>query len=150
MTKQELDRMIAAKKKYPKAGRRVLAKEAGVSQSMVQRWLKKNMAGVGVKPSSVKKAVAPSIEVKKVKTLSDFRNTYDKATIVPAKVKAALKVLGASGWEYEVAFVKLAGVSLMDLALFREEFAPYIVNLKDNKRAWAGSTKTATTMREML
>lgn len=150
MTKQELDRMIAAKKKYPNVGRRTLAKEAGVSPSMMQRWLRKNIAGASMKPSAGKKIVAQPADIKKVKTLSDFRNTYDKATIVPAKVKAALKILGASGWEYEVAFVKLAGVSLMDLALFREEFAPYIVNLKDNKRAWAGSTKTATTMREML
>ena len=86
----------------------------------------------------------------KVKTLSDFRATYDKATIIPAKLKAALKLLGGSGWEYEVQFARNAGVSLTDLANFREMFAPNIVNLRDNRRAWAGSAGTAKTMREMI
>jgi hypothetical protein len=138
MTKQDIDKLVAARKKDPNAGRYKLMKATGLSEGSVKAW----MRGQG----------APKVVpvVGKSKTLADFRNTYDKATIVPARVKAALKSLGAAGWEYEVAFVKLAGVSLMDLALFREQFAPYIVNLKDNKRAWAGSTKTATTMREML
>jgi DNA-binding transcriptional regulator YdaS (Cro superfamily) len=86
----------------------------------------------------------------KVKTLSDFRATYDKATIIPAKLKAALKLLGGSGWEYEVQFARNAGVSLTDLANFREMFAANIVNLRDNRRAWAGSAGTAKTMREMI
>ena len=85
------------------------------------------------------------------KTLSDFRQTYDKSTIVPSKVKAALKALGASGWEYEVPFARSAGVSLADLGNFREMFAEYIVTLnRENKRAWAGSPATAKLMREML
>ena len=86
----------------------------------------------------------------KVKTLSDFRATYDKATIIPATLKAALKLLGGSGWEYEVQFARNAGVSLTDLANFREMFAPNIVNLRDNRRAWAGTAGTAKIMREMI
>jgi hypothetical protein len=39
---------------------------------------------------------------------------------------------------------------MTDLSAFRDQFAGYIVNLKDNRRAWAGSIKTATQMKEMV
>jgi hypothetical protein len=145
MTKEEDAKLKAARVKNPTAGRLTLVRMTGVSEGNVKRWLKKNGCA-----NPAKTLAKPAIEAKKARTLADFRNTYDKATIVPAKVKVALKILGASGWEYESQFHKLAGVSLMDLALFREEFAEHIVNLKDNKRAWAGSAKTAKMMREML
>jgi hypothetical protein len=94
---------------------------------------------------------ADHAQISNRKTLADFRQTYDKTTIVPTKVKAALKLLGASGWEYEVPFARSAGVSLSDLSNFREMFADYIVTLnRENKRAWAGSPATAKQMREML
>jgi hypothetical protein len=84
------------------------------------------------------------------KSLAAFRAAYDKATIVPAKVKIGLGLLGSQGWEYEVAFAKMCGVSLSDLGIFRDHFADYIVILRDHRRAWAGSKKTAQTMKEML
>jgi hypothetical protein len=84
------------------------------------------------------------------KTLAEFRNTYDKDTIVPAKLKAAIRSLGTSGWEYEVPFARAAGVSLTDLAAFRDQFAEFIVPLRDSRRAWAGSKATAQQMRAML
>lgn len=99
----------------------------------------------GVAP---KKKENPGKGVKK--TLSDFRASYDKAFIVPKKVRDGIKLLGSAGWEYEVAFAKLAGVSLADLGNFRDLFTDYIVNLKDSRRAWAGSVKTAKIMRDMI
>jgi hypothetical protein len=82
--------------------------------------------------------------------LTEFRNTYDKATIVPAKINAAIAALGSS-WDYEQAFAKLAGVSLSDLGNFREAFTDHVVVLgRDGRRAWAGTKKTAQAMREML
>jgi hypothetical protein len=84
------------------------------------------------------------------KSLSDFRRTYDKSFIVPNKIKAALKMLGA-GWEYEVAFAKYAGVSLMDLGNVRDQFSDHIVSIgRESKRAWAGTKATADAMRRML
>jgi len=83
------------------------------------------------------------------RSLSEFRQTYDKSTIIPSRVRAALKTL-AGGWEYEVQFAKLAGVSLADLGLFRDEFAGHVVTLREGRRAWAGTVKTAQAMREML
>ena len=88
---------------------------------------------------------------KKAKSLSDFKKLYDKDTIVPAKIKAALKELGKDGWNYESDFVKDAGVSLNDLGNYRDMFSDYIVSLKrDSKRVWAGSKEMATEMRGML
>lgn len=85
------------------------------------------------------------------KTLADFRSAYDKNTIVPARVKEALKALGPGGWEYEVAFAKSAGVSLYDLGRVRDAFAENVVTIgRESKRAWAGSPALAKQMREML
>jgi len=86
---------------------------------------------------------------RKGRTLTEFKATYDKDTIIPAKVKAALKTLGA-GWEYEVAFARLAGVSLSDLGNYRDQFAGHVVTLRESRRAWSGSTATAKAMREMV
>lgn len=84
------------------------------------------------------------------RSLVEFRNTYDKSTIVPNKIKDALRTIG-SGWEYEVAFAKLAGVSLADLGLFRDAFAAHVVQIgREGRRAWAGTKNTAEVMRRML
>jgi len=83
------------------------------------------------------------------RSIAEFRNTFDKNTIVPAKIKAALKALGPNGWEYELQFVRLAGLNQADLGNFRDMFADFIVPLKD-RRAWAGSKKTAIELKGML
>jgi hypothetical protein len=83
------------------------------------------------------------------RSLSDFRAAYDKAFIVPRKVKEALKRLGG-GWEYEVNFAKMAQVSLSDLGMFRDEFAEHVVELHGGRRAWAGTAGMARQMRDML
>ena len=84
------------------------------------------------------------------RSITDFRAEYDKSYIVPRKIRDGLKALGG-GWEYEVAFAKLAGVSLADLAIFREDFAEYVVTLsRDSRRAWAGTPASAEAMRKML
>jgi hypothetical protein len=147
MTQTDIDKLKAAKAKNPTVGRTVLARMAGVSEGIAKLFLQGRAKPSGVK--TVKVATGRAAPAKG-KTLADFRQTYDKATIVPSRVKAALKELGASGWEYEVQFARMAGVSMTDLSAFRDQFAGYIVNLKDNRRAWAGSIKTATQMKEMV
>ena len=85
------------------------------------------------------------------RSLADFRKEYDKDTIVPAKLKAAIEALGQDGWEYEVPFAKQAGVSLADLSTYRDSFAAYVVTVRrDGKRVWAGSTKLAKQRREIV
>ena len=116
-----------------------------VGRHTINAWLEGNSTAGNSRPVSSDHAPVNR------KTLADFRQTYDKATIVPNKVRAALKLLGASGWEYEVPFARSAGVSLSDLGNYREMFADYILTLnRENKRAWAGSPATAKQMREML
>jgi hypothetical protein len=148
MTKQEIDALAKAKKANPEAGRRSLAKLTGVTVNKVQAWLEGRATVTPARLHEIKSPVTAPMP-KGGRSLSEFRNTYDKSTIVPAKIKAALKALGAQGWEYEVQFVRMAGISPSDLGNFRDMFADHIVALKD-RRAWAGSTKTATAMKEML
>ena len=86
-----------------------------------------------------------------VRSLADFMNEYDKDTIVPQKIDEALEKIGADGWVYESEFVKIAGVSFMDLGTYRDEYADHIVFIKrDSKRVWAGSAELARKMKEML
>jgi len=141
MTKPEAQAALA---KY--GSTRAMARALHVGRHTISAWLKGASTVGKSKPVSLDHA-----PIGNRKTLADFRQTYDKATIVPNKVRAALKLLGASGWEYEVPFARSAGVSLSDLSNFREMFADYIVTLnRENKRAWAGSPATAKQMREML
>jgi hypothetical protein len=122
------------------------AKAAGVAKSTFNEWVKKARNGRDVPSTS-----SSEQSTKKVgRSLSDFRSAYDKDFIIPTKIKDALKTL-AGGWEYEVSFAKIAGVSLSDLAAYRDQFAAYVVVVKrDGKRAWAGSASMAKAMREMV
>jgi transcriptional regulator with XRE-family HTH domain len=117
-----------------------IARKLGVAKSTV--WKALHRAGPGGK------AVAPAAK-KAGRSLAEFRQTYDKDTIIPGKVRAALREIG-SGWEYEVQFAKLAGVSLADLSAYRDQFADYVVTLRESRRAWAGTVATAKAMKEML
>jgi hypothetical protein len=91
--------------------------------------------------------------VPKGKTLDDFRSAHDKNYIVPKKIKDTLAKLGDS-WEYEIDFIKLAGVSTTDLVSFREQFDGHIVAVRVNgashrKNVWAGTLAFAAKLREM-
>jgi hypothetical protein len=85
------------------------------------------------------------------KSLADFRAAHDKSFIVPKKITEALAVL-ADCWEYEAAFIKIAGISQSDCSAYREKFEDFIVVVggKTQKRVWCGTKKLATQLREMV
>lgn len=85
------------------------------------------------------------------RSLDEFRAAHDKNYIVPQKIKAALAKIG-DGWEYEIEFLKLAGLSTTDLAMFREQFSDFTVATpgKNPKRIWAGTKELARKLREMV
>lgn len=138
-----------AKQALKKAGsQRNAAALLGVSKTTFRRRLVGETKTSTEHPKATIPAKAPATGKK---TLADFRKEYDKDFIVPEKIKKALKDLGPDGWEYESVFCKGAGISLSDLAAYREGFSEYVVHLRrDSKRAWAGSKKTAAQMREMV
>ena len=111
------------------------ARSIGVPRTTFQGYLKG--ASLKPKPGSGK-------------SLDEFRATHDRSFIVPSRIDDALKALG-DGWEYEMAFAKLAGVSLAELGSYREKYTDYVVVVRrDGKRAWTGSKATANKMREMI
>ena len=126
--------------------------QIGAAQMLkISRWkIREILAGrkTGFHASPTKKIDVENPH-QSVKSLRDFRALYDKDLIVPSKIKAALKRIGANGWEYEIEFQRNAGVSQTDLSNFREQFAEYIVELR-SKRVWAGSPKMAAEMRAMI
>lgn len=113
------------------------AKANKVPRSTFRRWLRgvKRFTPAASKPG---------------KSLTEFRQAYDKSLIVPQRIREGLKALG-EGWEYESQFARLAGLSLPDLGNFRDQFSDHIVVLRrDGKRAWAGTAALAARMREMI
>ena len=90
-------------------------------------------------------------EQKAGKSLQEFRAEHDKSYIVPKKIKDAIEKLG-DGWEYEAQFLRLAGLSVTDLAAYRDQFEAHIVVVggRNSKRVWVGTAKLAAQMREMV
>ena len=120
--------------------------EAARALGMNVTTFKRRLSGVTAAPPR-KSAPAPTSG----RSLSEFRSTFDRDTIFPKKIDAALTQLGKDGWAYEVEFAKLAGIGLAQLATYREAYAEHVVPLnRDSKRAWAGSKAMAAKMREML
>lgn len=137
---------MTAKEAVAKFGSLTKASKAlGVSRQAIRE---RDRRGEPVEtPTATKPAAQGSVAAR---PLSAFRAEYDKAFIVPSKVRAALRAMGA-GWAYEVDFARAAGVSLADLGRFRDQFAEHVVQIgRDSRRAWAGTAATATAMREML
>ncbi len=84
-----------------------------------------------------------------VRSLSDFKQSYDKETIIPRAVQGAFKQLG-SGWLYEAEFAKLACISMKDISMFRDRYAAHIVIVADHRRIWVGNPRIAEEMRRMI
>lgn len=84
-----------------------------------------------------------------VRSLAEFKNTYDLETIVPKRVEQTFRQMGG-GWLYEAEFVKEANVTSAQLSMFRDRYADHIVSVRDSRRIWVGKTAIAEEMRRML
>jgi thiamine monophosphate synthase len=124
-------------------------------QAMKQHGSQSKAAtALGVSRSALRRALAHGQEKgpaakSKARSLSEFRQQYDLETIVPQRVQAAFREMGA-GWLYEVEFAKLANVTTAQLSAFRDRYADHIVAVRDSRRIWAGRVDIARQMREML
>ena len=129
------------------------ANEAGICPAA----MRKRLRGIGMFPGVQHRDgtcdTTASVTVNHSLTahsLVDFRNAYDKDTIIPRKIREALESIG-SGWVYESELTRISGVGYADLGMYRDEFADHVVFIKrESKRAWTGSTETAEAMRKML
>ncbi len=89
------------------------------------------------------------------KSVADFKALFHEDVKVPAKIKAAIASLAAEGpeaWEYEVDFLKRAGVSTTQLAAYRGQFEKFFVAVretrgKSERRVWFGDSKVADKVR---
>lgn len=139
MTKEEAQALVAKHGTQLEA-----ARKAGVTRSAIQHAL------YGARSHSAK-PTAPSASFTQAiaaRSLSDFRNTFDKNTIVPKAIAVGFRKLGA-GWLYESEFAKLTGLSMKDLGMFRDNYADHIV-VVDSRRVWVGKAEVADAMRKML
>jgi hypothetical protein len=87
----------------------------------------------------------------KGRTLDDFCNNHDKKTLVPKRIRDALKQLGDS-WEYEKEFMNRCKISQTDMGQFRDGFKDHVVELggRNAKRVWAGTPAFAKKLRERI
>jgi hypothetical protein len=91
----------------------------------------------------------------KGKTLADFRAQHDPDVVVPNKIKAALASLakeGAEAWDYEMDFMKRAGISTTQVGAFREQFSDHVVEArtvggKSPRKVWFADPKVAAKAR---
>lgn len=119
----------------------------GIDRTTFRRVLKGKPNRVGeISRLAPVASYTPTLEAR---SLSDFRNTYDLNTIVPRKIAAGFKQLGA-GWLYEAEFAKLAGLTLKDLGMFRDNYSEHVVVVSDSRRVWTGNKNIAEEMRRML
>ena len=126
---------------------RATAQALGIPESTARRQLKRHglIAAANTAPPATPHASKAS-----ALSLRDFVAKYDKSEIVPGRIKAQLKVI-RDGWQYEPEFAKDAGVSLVDLAKFRELFIEHIVITPgDKRRAWFGKVEHAEQMRARI
>src|SRR5882724_5125714 len=93
---------------------------------------------------------------KVVRTLNDFKAAHDPDVIIPAKIKialAAIEKIGPEHYEYEQDFVKMAGISVTQLARYRDQFEAYwLLTAGSNgkasqKRVYFGNTKIVTKLK---
>jgi hypothetical protein len=84
--------------------------------------------------------------------INAFRESHDKNYIVPKKIEEALKALGPDKWEYSADFIKLCDISVTDMAMFRESFSDFWLEVgsKTKKIVWCGSKGLATKLRQMV
>ena len=87
-------------------------------------------------------------ELKVGRTLDDFRAAHDKRVIIPAKIRKALAEMEAESpenWDYEIDFMRRAGISQTDIGAYRPQFEAHVVevNGKNPKKVWFASTKIA-------
>lgn len=111
-----------------------------MSNSSAQKATVQRTVGTG-KPASNVKPLAG-------KTLADFRAAHDPNVIVPAKITKALADMEAESqenWEYENDFMRRAGLSTTNLAMFRPQFEAHVVETtgRNPKRVWFASVKVA-------
>lgn len=143
MTQEEAKRLLAKHGSLAKA-----AAAAGCSKSTIWDWVHGvcGRGASGVHPAQPQAVIGKHV---KARSLAEFKTTFDKDTIVPARIKAGLKSIGAMGWAYEVEFCRIAGLTATDLGNYRDQFADLVVTIKE-RRAWAGSKAMADKMRAML
>lgn len=135
MTRSEAQ---AAVRKY--GGQNKACKALGIARGALQYALYESKH-TGSDPAPVKSSV---------KSLNEFKQTFDKSFIVPNKIKAQLKKMGA-GWMYEVDFAREAGITLTDVGHYRDKYAEaHVVELRGGRKAWAGKKSVTIQMREMI
>lgn len=90
----------------------------------------------------------------KPNTLADFKAKFDQDVVVPNKIKAALAALGKEGqeaWEFEMDFVKRAGLSQTQLGTYRGQFEKHVVLVRETGRSerkvWFADAKVASKAR---
>ena len=144
MTREEAQELI---KKH--GSMRKASKVAGIHRDTLARILAGKPVAARISQHHAVSTIPYTGVQVTARSVTDFRNTYDLNTIVPKKIAAGFKQLGA-GWLYESEFAKAAGLTMKDLGMFRDNYADHIVVVGDSRRIWAGKKTVAEQMRQMI
>jgi len=134
-----------AQKAVEKHGsQRKAAAALGVCAKRLSKVLTGGKGNAKPTPEMAAPATAQGVRVRSAK---EFREAHDKSVIIPARIRDALKRMTPKGWLYEVEFSRFAGVSLLNLGAYRQQFDALVVTV-DGKRLWAGSVALANEFKE--
>lgn len=91
----------------------------------------------------------------KAKTLDDLRAVHDDGVVIPTRIRArfvAMLKVGSEEHDYELVFMKAAGVSPNKVGPFRGLFKKHIVTTigKNPKRIWFADPKVAAKFRAAI
>ena len=140
MTKEQALALVA---KY--GSQKAAALAVGVTRHVIYHAIKRSE---NRKRGESSQSSLPEKELS-VRSLQEFRNTFDLETIVPKKINVALKQLG-SGWLYEMEFCKSADITSTQISNFRDRYSEHIVCIRDRRRIWVGKKNIAEEMRRMI
>lgn len=134
-----------------KGNQRAAARELHIDEKTLRRRLREGSSTPVQARSRATPAAAPTPA--RGRSLESFKQEFDRATIIPSKIRAALTAMGDT-WLYETEFIKQAGVSTPELGDYRDQFNDHVLEVrargKAPRRIWAGTVKLATKMRGMV
>ncbi len=113
---------------------------------------RKAVARIAVPPTAPMHARKRAVATGKGRSLDEFRELHDASYLVPKRIKSALAELGPDGWEYEVEFVRRAGLSQAEYGRFKGQFSDHLIKTVGHKARFvvAGSVKFADKLRERM
>ena len=113
------------------------ARLLGIDRHAVKRRLRKcyEQTGATIPLPVAQVSAKPKANVSP-RTLNEFKQKYDKSTIIPSKIREGIVTVLSRGWLYDAEFREACGVPPGNWRRFADDFSEYHTK-RDGKIIWA-------------